>query len=269
MKKAILTIAMVLLGSVWINNAALAASFSAGLSGASEFSGSSFTVDVVVSGFSGFSQLYGFSANCSYDSSKITFTGVSALDGFNNYSNGSYLMLVSNSGSGGGSIARLSFSNKALGNGESATISLTGVTGSDNNVDIPAGGASKTVRYSKPADTTPTPTPTTPTPTPSTSTPSTSTNTNKDNSTTSEETPAETEDNESEETSTDTDNTDPVEITPLEETPTDNESEQNQPFPTELIWPISATAIALASIGANVYFIVIPKLKKSNLLKKS
>lgn len=157
MKRLFLLGLTLVLSAALLSTPAHAASFGVSLSGPTEFSDNSFSLDIAASGFADIDRLYGLEATLSYDSAKLTLQSKTPLGGTQDFSAGNKLILLNNSGlASGGAWMRLTFSRAGIADKDSATISLTSVTGSDNSNDISGGSATKVIRYVAPASNTPT-----------------------------------------------------------------------------------------------------------------
>ena len=92
----------------------------------------------------------GLSAVLNYDSSKLTLSSITPSSNFE-LTQGSKLLLLKTTGVGSGStILNLTFTNKSLADGETTTVSLTGIEGSDGDGEMVANNISKTLKYVKP-----------------------------------------------------------------------------------------------------------------------
>lgn len=247
---------------------ASAASFSVSLNGASEFETST-TLTATLGGYSDIDMTYGgimvVTAELVYDASKISVS-VAGANGFN--ATGT-LKLVFDRADGvasGASFATFKVTNVGLSNGETATVTLKNIVGSDSEVDAVAGSVSKTVKYVKaetPAEPTKPTEPSSPsTPSKPTTTPSkTTTNTSKTTSgnTTKTQELAKTEEV-AEEKSDDEGKVEEIKVwntTTYEEPKTEELAEENGQFP---VWAIVVIVLAaVVIIGAVVAFIVIRK----------
>jgi len=138
---------------------AFAASFGISLTGTPTFNDS---ITVYVSLYGSQSAggacggICGIVANLSYDSSKIELVSTSPMQGFD-FTQGTNLVLYKSSGAADGAILGLGFRNVSLSSGESTTISLSNVTGSNGDTDISAAGASISIQRVVPVQPTPTP----------------------------------------------------------------------------------------------------------------
>ena len=129
-----------------------ASSFSLTLDGDSTFS-DEVSVDVIVNNLSGFSNgFYGLDAIVNYDNTKVSLeeiTKPNLFDLTHNTSTDRFVVLANEGLSNGATLVTLTFKNKTLSDGESFTISLTNMIGSDGENDVPiAGTVSKTITLS-------------------------------------------------------------------------------------------------------------------------
>lgn len=152
MKKILTFIASACIALISFTNAS-AASFSASLTGNSQFTDPT-TLTLSVGGYSGIDMSFGglmvVTMNLNYDSSKIDVS-TSALNGFNLTSGARILLDRADGVVSGTEILSLTITNKALSNGESTTISLSNIKGSDSTNDALAASVSKTITYKAPA----------------------------------------------------------------------------------------------------------------------
>lgn len=165
MKKYIISLLLVLALCLEFSPRTLAASFAVYMSGNEVFEGST-VITVTVGSFddiSGYCQgLCAAVMTLNYDSSKVS-VAASALNGFT-LTSGSRLVLDRATGvPAGTAILLLNVTNVGLSAGESTTISLTGISGSDSDVNASGGSASKVITL-KASTAAPQPEPTAPTP---------------------------------------------------------------------------------------------------------
>lgn len=152
MKKILTFIASACIALISFTNAS-AASFSASLTGNGQFTDPT-TLTLSVGGYSGIDMSFGglmvVTMNLNYDSSKIDVS-TSALNGFNLTSGARILLDRADGVVSGTGILSLTITNKALSDGESTTISLSNIKGSDSTNDALAANVSKTITYKAPA----------------------------------------------------------------------------------------------------------------------
>ena len=130
-----------------------ASSFSVTLDGESTFS-DEVTVDVLVSNISGFTNgFYGLDAIVSYDKTKIELKSITKPDLFDlshNTSTDRFVVLANEGLSNGSKLVTLTFKNKTLSVGESVTVSIGNMIGSDGEEDVPVNGTvTKTITLSE------------------------------------------------------------------------------------------------------------------------
>ena len=236
------------------------------------------TITVSVGGYNGISEEYGgVSAvvmTVNYDSTKISVTPT-ALNGFT-LTAGPRLLLDRATGvSAGTAILSLNISNVGLAAGESTTISISGISGSDGEINTTAPSTSKTISRkvnSSVPEPSPTPTPTSDTPT-GTTTPSSSTSANTSSDTAEKEVDSEKELENTEDIEEKIDNSTKNNSSPnknknknknKEKVVSITTSEDSDDSINPLIWIIPVVSLIALIMGLIFLFIFLKKRRKMN-----
>ena len=151
MKKVLYLLVTVFVFTLF-SSSVYASDFSISLSGDESFS-DEIDIDIVVGNLTGFpNNFYGLDAVVSYDKAKIELVSITKAnqnyDLTYNSTNDKFVVLTGNGVPAGTTLATMKFRNKALSDGETVTVSLTNMIGSNDNEDvIKSGTVSKTVTY--------------------------------------------------------------------------------------------------------------------------
>ncbi len=153
MKKALYLLVTIFTLSIF-RTSVYASSFNLTLSGEDTFT-DEVTLDIVISNLTDFADgFYGLDATLSYDKTKLELKEITANANYtvtyDKTASDSFVVLPDVGLSNGQTLATITFTNKGLTGGDSTTISLTNIIGSDGEEDIPlAGTVSKTVTYTE------------------------------------------------------------------------------------------------------------------------
>ena len=154
MKKILLNITILLSMMLFVGNV-YADSFSATLIGNSSFT-DQITLKLQISNYqdnnSTCQGICAFSADYSYDASKLELVSVTALSDFRLVQGNGTIVLSKATGVGNGSgLVSFTFKNKGLSNNEETTFRLTNLNASNSDDDITGNNVSKTIKYVAPA----------------------------------------------------------------------------------------------------------------------
>ncbi len=154
MKKMLLSLLFIFSMMIFTTNV-FADSFSATLVGNETFT-DEITIKVRVNSYqdsgSSCGGICGFSADYSYDTSKIELVSVTSLNDFRLLQGNGNVVLSKATGVGSGSdLVSFKFKNKSLSDGEAVTFSMTNLNGTNGDDDITGNNVSKTFKYSAPA----------------------------------------------------------------------------------------------------------------------
>ncbi len=157
MKRSILFYIGLILINLTINKV-YAASFSANLVGNDTFTddNNQISIELKVSNYQDLGEtcggICGLSADFSYDEDKIELVSISALNSFR-LTQGPGTIVLSNSVgvASGSSILTMTFKNIGLNDGESTTITISGISGTEGDNEMEIGSISKSLKYTVPA----------------------------------------------------------------------------------------------------------------------
>ena len=138
--KKILYLLVTIFTFLLLKNNVYASSFSINLDGDATFS-DEISIDIKVNNLSGFSNgFYGLDATLSYDKDKIELKEITKPSSYeltyDKTVSDRFVVLTDSGAANGTTLATLVFKNKGLSSGESTTISLTNIIGSDGDNDV-------------------------------------------------------------------------------------------------------------------------------------